>query len=97
VALTAYMVTYDIADPDRLRKVFQVMRGAGQHVQFSVFHCVLSDVAVEELNDALTAVMNLREDQVLFIDLGPADGRAATCIRALGQAWKPPERKAVIL
>lgn len=97
MALTAYLVTYDIADPDRLRKVFHIMKGAGQHAQFSVFYCVLSDVAVEELNDALTEVMNLREDQVLFVDLGPADGRAVGCVRALGKAWKPPERKALIL
>jgi CRISPR-associated endonuclease Cas2 len=36
---TSYIVTYDIADDKRLRKVFQTMRKYGDHLQFSVFEC----------------------------------------------------------
>ena len=32
---TSYLVCYDIADEKRLRKVFQTMRGYGDHLQFS--------------------------------------------------------------
>jgi len=37
------------------------------------------------------------EDQILIIDLGPTDGRAAGCISAIGIAYKNPERTVVIL
>lgn len=97
MAQTVYLVCYDIADPDRLRKVFKVMKGAGQHVQFSVFRCVLSDRAKESLITALSAVIERADDQVLFVDLGPEDGRAAGCITALGRGHQSEERKAVIL
>lgn len=94
---TVYLVTYDIADPERLRKVFKVMKGAGEHVQYSVFRCTLSDRAREELVTALESLLAPKEDQVLFVDLGPDEGRAATCIASLGRPYKPEVRKALIL
>ena len=36
---TSYLICYDICDDKRLRKVFQTMRGFGDHLQFSVFEC----------------------------------------------------------
>ncbi len=39
----AFLVTYDIGDPKRLRSVYRLMRGYGDHLQLSVFHCELSD------------------------------------------------------
>ena len=36
---TSYLVCYDISDDKRLRKVFKLMRGFGDHLQFSVFEC----------------------------------------------------------
>lgn len=97
MAQTVYLVSYDIADADRLRKVFKVMKGAGEHVQFSVFRCVLSDRAKQELIDALERVIERANDQVLFVDLGPEDGRAATCFAYLGRPYQPEVRKALIL
>jgi hypothetical protein len=45
----------------------------------------------------LTEVINVREDQVIFVDLGPAEGRAPGAIRALGRRYAPPERIAVVV
>jgi CRISPR-associated protein Cas2 len=95
--LIAYFVCYDIADPDRLRKVFQIMKGAGEHVQYSVFRCELTDRAREELIADLLLVIHTTADQVLFIDLGPVTGRAATCVTALGQPYTPPKRGPIIV
>ena len=39
---TSYLVSYDICDDKRLRKVFQTMRGYGDHLQYSVFQCQLT-------------------------------------------------------
>lgn len=94
---TRYLVTYDIADPDRLRRVHQVMKGAGEWLQFSVFECDLSDREKQELLLDLSRHINMRADQVLFIDLGPTEGRAATCIESLGRPYVKPDRQAVVL
>jgi CRISPR-associated protein Cas2 len=82
-----YIVTYDICDPKRLRQVFKLCKGYGLHLQYSVFECDLTDAEKAAMEAALTDVMNLREDQVLFIDLGPAAFRGERTITALGQAY----------
>src|SRR5690606_35574631 len=40
---TAYVVTYDICEPKRLRRVYRIMLGYGDHLQYSVFRCELTD------------------------------------------------------
>jgi CRISPR-associated protein Cas2 len=91
-----YFVTYDIADPKRLRLVFRIMKGAGEHVQLSVFRCDLSDRQVESLLGDLQQVIQPREDQVLVIDMGPTRGIPPQQVRALGRAYEPREPGAVI-
>ena len=93
----AYLVTYDISDPKRLRLVYQTMRGYGDHVQLSVFRCELSERARLELCGKLSDIMHLGEDQVLFVDLGPAEGRARACIASLGRPYTHPERVAIVV
>jgi len=92
-----YIVAYDITDAKRLRKVLRVMKGCGEHVQFSVFRCILTEQAKEELVSSLDRIIDHKTDQVLFVDLGPADGRASSCISSLGAPYDPEERKALIL
>lgn len=92
-----YYVTYDIADPKRLRRVFQIMKGAGEHVQFSVFCCDLSDRQKETLLLDLSEAIMPTEDQVLMIDLGPTEGVAADRITTLGQPHEPHEPGPVII
>jgi len=94
---TVYLVTYDISDPDRLRRVFKIMRRRGEHLQLSVFRCVLNDRERIRLEVELAAVIHHRQDQVLFVDLGPEDGRGEKVIQALGRALEPQERCAVIV
>jgi CRISPR-associated protein Cas2 len=95
--LTTYFVTYDICDDLRRARVFQIMKGAGEHVQYSVFRCELTDRAREELIADLVPVIHSGEDQILFIDLGPSTGRAATCVSSLGLPYELPKRGAIIV
>jgi CRISPR-associated protein Cas2 len=81
---TTYIVCYDIADAKRLRRVFKICRHYGNHLQFSVFECDLNASEKIELERKLSETMNLKEDQALFIALGPADGRGDRVITALG-------------
>jgi CRISPR-associated protein Cas2 len=87
-----YIVTYDISDAKRLRQVFRTLKGYGEHLQFSVFRCDLTRMALAELKGRLNACLNTREDQVLFIDIGPAEGRAAEAVESLGRACVKGER-----
>lgn len=92
-----YIVTYDVCDPKRLRRVFKLMKGYGEHVQLSVFRCDLELRTLHELRGRLGEIIHHVEDQVLFIDVGPREGRAATSIRALGKAYDPPPGFALIV
>lgn len=81
------LVTYDICDDKRLRKVFKVMRNWGDHLQYSVFECQLNPTELLSLKSQLTEIINQSQDQVLFVDLGPANGRGERVIEALGQPY----------
>ncbi len=92
-----YIVSYDVCDPKRLRKVFKVMRGYGDHLQLSVFRCELTPRELVELRWKLTAIIHHGEDQVLFVDVGPVEGRGRTSIEAVGRTYTHPERHALVV
>ena len=83
----SYVVTYDISDDKRLRQVFKTMRDYGDHLQFSVFECQLTPTDLVKLRAALSGSINHDEDQVLFVDLGPSEGRGDRVITALGRPY----------
>lgn len=91
-----FLVTYDIRDPKRLRQVFQTMRGYGDHLQLSVFRCELTRRELVELQGALTALIDHRVDQVLFVDIGPTEGRGSTSLTTLGAPYLHPEHGAIV-
>ena len=73
-----FIVAYDISDPKRLRKVYRTLTGYGDHLQLSVFRCDLTASQRIQLAAKLQAVIENAEDQVMFVDLGPSDGRTHT-------------------
>lgn len=93
----AYIVTYDISDPKRLRKVYKVMLGYGEHLQLSVFRCELDKSELVEVHAKLARAIHHGEDQVLFVDIGPVEGRGAGSISALGRGYVPPERRVIVV
>lgn len=84
---TTYLVCYDIADDKRLRRVFKTCRDYGEHLQFSIFECDLDPADKARLEAALRDLIKHDEDQVLFVSLGPAEGRGERVITALGQPY----------
>jgi len=92
-----YIVTYDICDDRRLRAVFRLMRGYGEHMQYSVFRCELTDLERVELIAQLTGTINMNEDQVLFFPLGPAGGERETGICAVGRPYEAVDHEAVVI
>ena len=83
----SFIVCYDICDPKRLRLVFKTLRAWGDHLQYSVFECQLSKMDFVRLRSQLSEIIHHKEDQVLFVDLGPSDGRGDRVISALGKPY----------
>ena len=79
-----YLVSYDICDPRRLRRVAKVMEGFGSRLQYSVFECPLDNMRLEQCKAALAVEINAEYDQVLFVSLGPELADATLTIDALG-------------
>ena len=92
-----YIVTYDITEDARRTAVYKLLRGFGDHLQYSVFRCDLSERRRVELGGMVHDLIDHSTDQVLIIDLGPVDGRAAICVSSIGRGYTNPERTVVIL
>ena len=93
----AYVVTYDICHPKRLRKVYKLMCGHGEHLQLSVFRCELTKRELVELRGELARIIHHGEDQVLFVDLGPVQGREERVITALGKPYSSIDSPVVVI
>ena len=91
-----YIVSYDIADPKRLRGVARIAEGFGYRLQFSVFECLLDPLRLEEIKSALVGIIHHTEDQVLFISLGTKDADGSLSIEAIGIPYAQHSRVTII-
>jgi CRISPR-associated protein Cas2 len=91
-----YIVTYDISNERRWRRVFKLMRGYGRWLQLSVFQCRLTAGRRAELARRLEEVIHGRDDHVLILDLGLAD-RADPHVESLGKSFESAKRTAVVI
>ena len=94
---TTYLVCYDICDDKRLKKVFKTMRNYGDHLQYSIFECQLTASDLARCRADLGSVINHRDDQVLFVNLGPAEGRGDRVIMALGKPYTAVDSPCIIV
>lgn len=92
-----YLVCYDIRDPKRLRHVHTVMKGYGEAWQFSVFFCVLKDIDRVRMVMDLQEKINLKEDQVVIIDLGNNELAARNAVTILGLPLPPRDEGIVVI
>ncbi|TCT04547.1 CRISPR-associated Cas2 family protein [Tepidamorphus gemmatus] len=91
-----YIVTYDISDPKRWRRVFKAMHGYGAWLQLSVFQCRLTRRRRAELETRLRELIRNGEDHVLLIDVGPAS-TIDLAIESIGKTFSKMERRATII
>lgn len=63
------------------------MRGWGDHLQYSVFEGQLTKMDTARHRSQLSEVIHHAEDHVLFVNLGPATGRAERVISAIGRPY----------
>jgi CRISPR-associated protein Cas2 len=91
-----FVVTYDISDPKRWRRVFRIMEGYGEWVQYSVFQCRLSALRHAELIALLEGIIHHADDHVIFMDLGLAENVVPKVV-SLGKTFTPVEREAIVV
>ena len=91
-----YIVSYDIGDPKRWRRVFRLMHGYGEWLQLSVFQCRLSRRRHAELIALLDGIIHHSEDHIVSLDVGPVD-RIEPRVVSLGKDFKAIVREPVIV
>ena len=79
--LRAYILSYDIAEPKRLRAMHKLAKAFGQPLQYSVFACLLRREDRVRLATRVEGLINAREDRVIILDIGTVIDR---------ESWIPP-------
>ncbi|MGC2238218.1 MAG: CRISPR-associated endonuclease Cas2 [Pyrinomonadaceae bacterium] len=92
-----YLVCYDISDSKRLQKVHRKMRGYGEALQYSVFCCDLTASEKTILWSELHTLINHREDQILFVNLGNSMSQRAENLETLGRALSIREQQLAVI
>lgn len=92
-----YLISYDITDDHRRARVFRLLRGWGDHVQYSVFCCQLNLRELLRLKQHIKDRLNAHEDQTLVVDAGPVAGqRPEPEIDYVGRTWQPDVRTQIV-
>ena len=86
------LVAYDVSTESqagraRLRRVARACLDFGQRVQYSVFECDLNAGEKVQMESKLTEIIDQTLDQVMFVNLGSAQGRGDWEIAALGRPY----------
>lgn len=63
-----FLVSYDVREPQRLRRVGGLMRGYGDRIQYSVFRCRMSERQKQRMLWELSMVMR-PEDALIVVPL----------------------------
>ena len=91
------LVSYDISDQKRWRKVYKIVRGYGKHIQYSVFLCQLTERDEAELKEFLRDVIHHAHDQVIFARLGTVQSNAVERnVTSIGRDLVPLDLKDLV-
>lgn len=91
-----YVVSYDIANDKRRTKIYEMLLGYGDHIQFSVFLADLTRRELITLRTRLRELMNEGEDQCLFVDLGRETRPLQDTLEVIGKPYRPPARTMIV-
>lgn len=92
VAPKVFLICYDICCTKRWRKVYNVVRSHGVRMQYSVFRCVLSELQLARMVDALVVEIAHDQDQVLIVTLGSEGAERTWSFQSLGLAMPAHDR-----
>jgi len=92
--MESVLVCYDISNPKRLRKVAQTCEDFGYRKQYSVFLVRVSATDFVRLRSRLYDIIDLNEDQVLFI---PLTESGLQRMEAIGRGTDPHDKNDVVM
>ncbi|MBX3497560.1 MAG: CRISPR-associated endonuclease Cas2 [Parvibaculum sp.] len=92
-----YLVCYDVRNDKRLRRIHKLMKAYGEPWQYSVFYCTLKAIDRVRLENAAREILNLKEDQLLIVDLGSNEDAARESATVLGQSLPDQESGMVVI
>jgi CRISPR-associated protein Cas2 len=79
--LRAYILSYDISHPKRLRNMYKLAKAFGRPLQYSVFACLLRREDRVRLASRIADLIDHATDRVIIIDIGSVPDR---------ESWIPP-------
>ena len=89
-----YLISYDISDDDRRRRVYEALKDFGRRVQFSVFECDVDEAGLRELSARIDFEIDGSTDSCRFYRLCKA---CAAEVRILGKGDRYSEPDLVII
>jgi CRISPR-associated protein Cas2 len=97
--LRAYILSYDIAEPKRLRAMHKLAKAFGRPLQYSVFACMLRREDRVRLATRIEALIQPKEDRVILLDIGTVPDRESWIppMEVFGSQQIPEQRAAVIV
>jgi CRISPR-associated protein Cas2 len=87
-----YLCTYDVADDKRRTKLFEALKDRGEHVQFSVFLCELTEAERAGLVALSRELIHCEEDQLIILDIGAVTVDLTQNLDCIGKEWTPMVR-----
>lgn len=75
-----YLISYDIADPRRLRRLHRALKRQAFALQYSVFHAELTEAGLKAVVETIERIIDARKDDVRIYPL-PRNGWARACGR----------------
>jgi len=89
-----YLISYDVTDDNRRRRVMEALKDFGRRVQYSVFECNLDERALGELWERLDFDIDRATDSCRFYRI--CDGCAKE-VRIMGRGDRYSEPDFVIV
>ncbi|MCS7081301.1 MAG: CRISPR-associated endonuclease Cas2 [Chloracidobacterium sp.] len=90
-----YLVSYDVRDPKRWRKIYERVKGQAERVQYSVFRFYATRTELEAFRYDI-ACLTAREDDLLVVHLCPSCARRVVDTSTEG-TWDETRKRIEIL
>lgn len=87
-----FLLSYDISNPKRWRKVFRAASDFGDPLQYSVFLCLLSEKDHIVLQSRIIEAISKEDDRVLLIRLRTAKD-VKNLVESFGKPFEMPEKR----
>ena len=91
-----YVISYDVSDDKRRARLYELLLGYGNHVQFSVFLADLTSQELIVLRGRIRNVVNEVEDQCLLVNLGRESRPLENTLEVVGRPYQPPARSTIV-